>query len=128
MGNAEVVQQALAAVRGGNLDAASDVVAPDFVWHIPGRSSISGDVTGAEAWSAKLGRLLGAGLQPAMIGILEDEQRVVALQHNTAQSGEHSLDVNVVNVFTVNDGKVRRLDTYFSDQYAADSFWSAVLS
>lgn len=127
MSNAQVVQRAMSAIRGGDLEAARDVVAEDFTWHIPGRSSISGDATGAAQWSEKLGRLLAAGLQPEMLGMLEDDHRVVALQHNTARSGEHLLDVNVVNVFTVTDGQVQRLDTYFSDQYAADSFWSAAL-
>jgi hypothetical protein len=55
---------------------------------------------------------------------LEDEQRVVPLQHNTAPSGEYSLDVQVVNVVTVEAGTVRRMDNSVSDQYAADAFWS----
>lgn len=127
MTNTEVVQKALGAVRGGDLQAARTVVTDDFVWRIPGRSSIAGDARGVEGWSEKLTRLLGAGLQPTLLDMLEGEERVVALQHNTAQSGRHTLDVSVVNVFTLSDGKVCRLDTYFGDQEAADAFWTAAL-
>lgn len=48
-------------------------------------------------------------------------------KNNTASVDGHTLDVRVVNVFTVVDGKVARLDTFFSDQPAAERFWNAVL-
>ena len=65
--------------------------------------------------------------RPTALELLEGEQHVAAVQRNTATSGAHSLDVRVVNLFTIEDGKVARLDTFFSDQPAAEAFWSAVL-
>lgn len=127
MTEVEVVQQALGAVRGGDLEAARAVVTDDFVWHVPGRSSIAGEARGVAEWSAKLNRLVGAGLTPTVLDMLAGKERVVALQRNTAENGGHTLDVSVVNVFTLSDGKVSRLDTYFGDQEAADTFWTAVL-
>ena len=126
--NLDLVQRALGAVRTGDLDAAASVVADDFVWHIPGSSPIAGDVTGAEAWSAKLHQLLGAGLQPQVLAMLEGESHVAAYQRNTASAGGHELDVEVVNLFTIVDGRVARLDTFFSDQAAADRFWTGALA
>lgn len=126
--NTEIVQQALAAVRGGDLDAARAVVHEDFVWHIPGTSPISGDTTGVEAWSAQLQRLLGSGLQPQMLAMLEGPEHVAAIQRNTAEAGGHTLDVKVVNLFSIRNGKVARLDTFFGDQRAAETFWSGVLA
>ena len=125
--NIELVQAALGAVRNGEASAYDAAIAADFVWHIPGTSSISGDVTGAAAWSEKLARLLGAGLRPQLVAMLEGTDHVVALQRNTADVGEHRLDVQVVNLFTIADGKVARLDTFFGDQPAAERFWNAVL-
>jgi uncharacterized protein len=124
---AEVVQQALAAVRTGDLDSARELVSNDFVWHIPGTSTISGDAVGVEAWSAKLSQLPGAGLQPQLIEMLEGEAFVAAIQRNTAAAAGATLDVLVVNLFTVADGKVTRLDTFFDDQVAAEAFWNAAL-
>ena len=124
--NTDIVQQALAAVRTGDASSYAALVAEDCVWHIPGSSSISGDVTGAAAWSEKLQRLLGAGLQPQVLAMLEGDDHVAVLQRNTAEVGEHRLDVQVVNLFTIADGKVARLDTFFGDQPAAEAFWNAV--
>lgn len=125
--NGDVVMAALGAVRGGDLARASELVSDAFVWHIPGTSSISGDATGVEEWSTKLNRLLAAGLQPALIELLVGDGHVAAVQRNTATNGDHSLDVRVVNLFSLEEGKITRLDTFFSDQPAAEAFWNAVL-
>ena len=127
MTNGELVLQALGAVRNGDLGQAKELVSDDFVWHIPGTSTISGDAAGVEAWSAKLARLLGVGLQPQLLALLEGDTHVAAVQRNTATAGDATLDVQVVNLFSVADGKVTRLDTFFSDQPAAESFWNAAL-
>lgn len=123
----ELIQQALAAVRTGELDRANELVADGFVWHIPGSSVISGDALGVQQWSEKLRRLLGAGLQPQLLEMLEGETYVAAIQRNTAEVNGATLDVQVVNLFTVDGGKVSRLDTFFSDQASADTFWNAAL-
>ena len=127
MTNTEVVQQALAAVRTGDLEQANALVDEAFVWHIPGTSAISGDAIGVAAWIDKLAQLLGAGLQPQLIAMLEGEAHVAAIQRNTATAAGASLDVQVVNLFSVADGKVTRLDTFFNDQPAAEAFWNAAL-
>lgn len=123
----DIVQQALTAVLTGDLDAAREVVAEDFVWHIPGASKIAGDAAGPDGWGDRLRLLFAHGLQPQVIEAFEGDQRAVVLQRNVARSGERSLDVQVVNVFTVEEGKVRRLDTFFGDPDAVERFWDAVL-
>ena len=101
MSNSDVVQQALGAVRNGDLEGARGVIADDFVWHIPGASPISGDARGIDAWSAKLQQLLGAGLRPEVQEMLEGPSHVAVLQRNTAEANGHSLDVRVLNLFHV---------------------------
>ncbi|MDP9069530.1 MAG: nuclear transport factor 2 family protein [Actinomycetota bacterium] len=125
--NSDVVQQALGTIIMRDLSAAEAVVAQDFVWHIPGRSVIGGDAVGAAGWADKLHRLLGAGLRPQLLTMLEGDEQVAVLQRNVAEAGDHSLDVRVVNLFTVRDGKVSRLETFFGDQHAVEAFWNAVL-
>ena len=125
--NIEIVQGALGAARAGDASSFDTHIAEDFVWHIPGTSSISGDAIGAAAWSEKLSRLIGAGLQPQLLSMLEGPDHVAVLQRNTADVDGHRLDVQVVNLFTITAGKVARLDTFFSDQPAAEAFWNAVL-
>ena len=123
----ETVQHALATIRGGDASAAKEVVSADFVWHIPGRSPISGDAHGIEGWIERLSTLLGAGLRPEVVAMLEGPEHVAAVQRNTAEVDGHVLNVRVVNLFTLADGKVQRLDTFFSDQSAAETFWTAAL-
>jgi ketosteroid isomerase-like protein len=76
---------------------------------------------------SRLTQLLDAGLQPQVVAILEGEEHVAVLQRNTASANGATLDVQVVNLFTVADGKVARLDTFFGDQRAAEDFWNAAL-
>ena len=127
MSNVEVVQQAMAAVRTGDTEGQQRLVAPDFVWHLPGSGKLGGDLHGAQAWAERLSTLLGAGLQPQLLGMLEGGDHVAALQRNTASVDGHELDVQVVNLFTVRDGQVARLDTFFGDQPHAEAFWESVL-
>lgn len=127
MTNVELVQQALGAVREGDAERARIVVDEGFVWQIPGGSPISGEARGVDAWIEKLGTLLNAGLKPEVLEMLEGTEHVAVLQRNTASVGGHTLDIRVVNLFTISDGRVVRLDTFFGDQAAADAFWSAAL-
>lgn len=124
----EVVQQALAAVVTGDSGAADAVIESDFVWHIPGHSVIGGRAVGAGAWGAKLQRLFAAGLKPEIVATLEGDSHVAVLQRNVAESGDLALDVKVVNLFTIRDGKVSQLETFFSDQHAVEAFWNTVLA
>lgn len=125
--NADLVMQVMGAVRAGDVDVAAPHVSDGFVWHIPGGCAISGDVQGLAGLAQKMQRLVGAGLQPQVLAMLEGESHVANLQHNVAEAGGHRLDQQVINLFTVSDGKISRLDTFFSDQPAAEAFWDAVL-
>jgi len=125
--NSDLVMTVMGAVRSGDLAAAAPHVSRDFVWYIPGSSAISGEVVGVTAFAEKLRRLVGAGLQPEVLDVLEGSSHVANLQRNIAESDGHRLDQHVLNVFTIADGKVSRMDTFFSDQPAAEAFWDAVL-
>ena len=127
MRNTELVQRALGAIREGDDDAAREVVAEGFVWHVPGESPIAGDATGVEEWGRKFRRIVDAGLKPAVLATLEGDDHVAFVQRNTAEIDGYSLDVGVVNLFTIENGKVAKMDTFFDDQAALDAFWTAVL-
>lgn len=125
--NKDLVMKAMEEVRGGDLDAAAPHVSDDFVWHIPGRCTISGDAAGVSGLAERMRRLVGAGLQPQVLGVLEGESHVAHLQHNVAEAAGHRLDQHVINLFTIAEGRITRLDTFFSDQPAAEAFWDAAL-
>ena len=121
----EIVQQAVGAAAVGDLEAARQVVAEDVVWHIPGTSPSSGDIRGLEAWAQHFARLFGAGLKPQILAFLQGDGYVAAVQRNVADNGGRHLDIPVITLYTLRDGQVARMDTYFGDQVAAEEFWSA---
>lgn len=125
--NADLVMKLMAAVRGGDLETARGLTTDDYVWHVPGTSTISGDAVGVDAVAEKLRRLVEAGLRPEMIAVLEGESHVAVVQRNVASADGRELDVRVVSLFTVDDGKLARMETFFGDQPAAEEFWNAVL-
>lgn len=125
--NVDLVAQVMGAVRAGDLDAAAPLVSEGFVWHIPGACAISGDVHGLGGLAQRMQRLLGAGLQPQVLATLEGETHVANLQRNVAEAAGNRLDQQVINLFTITDGTIDRLDTFFSDQPAAEAFWDAAL-
>lgn len=127
MTNGELVSTALAAARSGDAAAAAAHLSANFAWRIPGSSPIAGTTHGAAEWVAKFHRLLGEGLHPEIEAVLEGERHVVTIQRNRATSGEHRLDVRVVNVFEIEGARIVRMDTFFDDQAVLDRFWSVVL-
>jgi uncharacterized protein len=127
MGNTDLVARALGAIRDGDDESARELIADDFVWHVPGRSPIAGDARGPAEFGQKFRRLVAAGLRPEILATFEGDEHAVFLQRNMAEADGHSLDVKVVNVFTVEDERLTRMDTYFGDQAALDEFWTAVL-
>jgi ketosteroid isomerase-like protein len=127
MGNTELVQRALGAIREGDVEAAREVVVGDFVWRIPGESPIAGEAKGVDEWSRKFRTIVEAGLKPEVLATLEGDDHAAFVQRNRAEADGYSLDVGVVNLFTIENGKVARMDTFFDDQAALDAFWTAVL-
>jgi ketosteroid isomerase-like protein len=125
--NIEIVQRALAAIRAREPGEARQHLTDDFVWHIPGTSSISGDTNGAEETIARFGRLSDLGLRPEILTMLEGPEHACAYQRNTAAIDGRELDIRVVNLFAIRDGRVARMDTFFSDQPALEDFWNDVL-
>lgn len=123
----ELVQKVLGAIATGDVATANEHVSPDFVWHVPGTSPVSGDVHGAQAWADKLARLRGEGLRPQVLAALEGDSHVAFLQRNVAESGDHRLDVQVMTLFTFEGDTIARMDSFFGDQPAAEAFWSSVL-
>lgn len=126
MAGAQLVQQFLGAARSGDSAALGSLITDDFVWHLPGSGRIAGDAHGADAAIARLKTVIGAGVRPQVIDVLEGDGHVAVLQHNVADADAdgRQLDVVVVNLFTLRDGRVARQDTFFADQEDADRFWA----
>lgn len=123
-GSAQLVQQLLGAARAGDAEGVQSLVTDDFVWRLPGRGRIAGDARGADGLIERLQTVLGAGVRPQLLDVLEGDGHVAVLQHNQADANGRRLDVRVVNLYTVREGRIARQETFFSDQEHADRFWA----
>jgi ketosteroid isomerase-like protein len=97
------------------------------VWHATGRSALADDYQGREAtfaYFARLGQETGGTFQAGLQHLLADDERVVGIQHNSAERDGKRLGVDVCIVFQLKDGRVTEGWEYSRDQYAWDEFWS----
>ncbi len=121
--NLEAVRRAFEGIGSGDWDAVRAVVSEDVVWHIPGDSKIAGDAVGIEAWAAKLQNLFTSGLNVELLNVMGAGDQVITVQRNSAATTGGELDILVLNLFTLADGKLSRMQTFPGDQYALDAFW-----
>ncbi len=121
--NLEAVRLAFDGLGAGDLQAVRAVVSEDIVWHVPGDSKISGDAVGIEAWAAKLQSLFASGLNAELLNVMAEGDQVITVQRNSASASDGELDILVLNLFTLADGKLSRMQTFPGDQYALDAFW-----
>jgi ketosteroid isomerase-like protein len=122
--NIEQVQRGLAAALSGDWSTLETLVHGDVIWHIPGSSPIAGDAIGIDAFVAMVQKVFSSGLNVDLLNVFAAGDQVATLQRNTATSNDGDLDILVVNIFTMTEGKLTRLQTFPSDLYALDRFWS----
>lgn len=125
--NAELVMRGFEAFANGDMEAMSEMLAPDIKWHTPGNNILSGDYEGLEAVLGLFGRV-GAETEGSIANevhaILADDEHAVALIKSTASRGGKSLDSAGAFVFHVSGGRVTEVWNMVMDQAAADDFWS----
>jgi ketosteroid isomerase-like protein len=127
-----LLSRGLAALAAQDWDALRAVLAPGVSWHVPGRSPLAGTLIGADAVVGRWRRLAawatGTGSRPPRTeAVLRAGTDVVALvQRNDLHAGNGWQEITVVTLLDLTGGRVSRIRTLVSDQYAVDSFWTRV--
>ena len=124
--NEDLVRRGFAAFGTGDMATLSELFADDLVWHVGGRSAITGDYKGKNevfALFAQFAKLAGGTFRLAIHDVLANDEHAVALVRATAEREGKTLDNNGVQIFHVKGGKVTESWFHASDQYAADEFW-----
>jgi ketosteroid isomerase-like protein len=123
-----VIRQFYVAFARGDVAAAQAAFAADALWHVPGRSLIAGDHRGWESIARnflnKLRELSNGTFTVELVDVLVGERWLAAFQHATATRGQKHLDITVCQMMRLQDGKIKEVRGYYSDQYALDEFWS----
>jgi hypothetical protein len=125
--NEDVVRAGFAAFGRGDADALQQYFAPDIRWHFPGRSPLAGEHNGLDRvmeFISRLSGLSGGTHRIELHDVIGNDEHVVALHTTRAERGGRQLEVNAIQVFHVQDGKVTEAWTQHADLYAVDEFWS----
>jgi ketosteroid isomerase-like protein len=134
--NVRLIQHGYDEFAHGDLEALREFMAPDVVWHEPGRSPLAGDYKGPEGVLMLLGDLRARSdgtftaarcASRASVEIVElpaTGQRAVAIQEATGRRGDRALDMASAVEFEIHQGKITEVTVYHADTYHFDEFWS----
>ncbi len=125
--NLELMRRGYAAYTSGDLETIDRLFADDIVWHVSGRSPISGDYTGKEqvfGFFGKLQELSGGTSKVEVHDLLADDDHGVAIVTQSASRDGRTYEGRVTHVLHLRDGKVTEFWDAYVDQYTSDEFWA----
>jgi len=122
---AGLVRRGYAAFGTGDMETLRQVLAPDIVWRMPGRSAVAGTHRGIDDVLAFFGTLMersGGTFRAELIGCAEVVPGLVcALHRTTGALPGGSLDATTVNVFRIEGGRAVEVTEHLSDNDAYDT-------
>jgi ketosteroid isomerase-like protein len=125
--NEGLIRRGYAAFAAGDVATLKELFADNIVWHVGGRSPITGDYSGPGEVLGFFGRLAGlAGgtFRNDVHDVLANDEHVVALVTLSGSRDGKTLHDNGAQVFHVAGGKVTEVWFHPGDQAASDEFWS----
>jgi ketosteroid isomerase-like protein len=126
--NEQIIRGGYDAFAQGDIPAVLGMLSDQIVWHIPGRSPLSGDYNSNEEVVGFFGKsmeLSGGTLKVEVDELLSDGDRVVALTTVSARRNGTSWSAPEVHVWRVVDGRATEFREYQGDQQTEDEFWSS---
>jgi len=125
---AEVVRNGFDAFGRGDLDyLRENIFTDDTVWHVGGRSQLSGDYSGDEVfnWFGRVFELSGGTFKVELHDVTTSDEHAVALtEANAEREGKRLEGAKGLQVHHFRDGKVSESWLAADDPYLFDEFWS----
>ena len=125
--NVQLARRGYEAFGKGDMATISELMAEDVVWHVGGKSSLSGDYKGKDAvfgFFGKLMELSEGSFKLEVHDILANDEHSVILVRQTAQKGGKKLDSKAVHVTHPDSaGRVTEFWAFDEDQAAMDEFF-----
>ncbi|MFF4569304.1 nuclear transport factor 2 family protein [Streptomyces sp. NPDC001410] len=122
--DAAVVGEMLAASRRKDWDRVAELLDPEVVWSLPGKSRISGDAVGRKAVVERARAIDAAKLTTDPQHLHIGSRSIIATIHNTAET-PLPLDEWLALVFTVRSGLITTIDTHLTDVPMLERFYAA---
>lgn len=124
--NLKLMRRTLDAFLAGDMETLSEVLAPDVVWRVPGRSLLAGDYSGQPAVFGFFGRLMeltGGTFRVQSLRMLADEAGGVFVDRITAERKGRTLDVRLCLAVTIRGGRIVEGIDHFHQEHLWDAFW-----
>jgi ketosteroid isomerase-like protein len=126
--NIENTKKAYAAFGTGDIATLTELIAPDCVWHVGGRSQLAGDYVGHEqilSYFGKLYELTDGTFTATLADVGETEAGLVTCVVTVAGRREgRSLTTRMIEMGRSNDaGQLAECWWFPEDAYAADAFF-----
>jgi ketosteroid isomerase-like protein len=125
--NEEIVHSGFDAFATGDVDTLRQLFDQDAVWHVPGRSPLSGDHRGLDAILGFLARtmeLTGGTFRADVHDVVANDEHAVALYVTRGEREGRTLESRDVLVSHVRNGKLAEAWLLSADLYAVDEFFS----
>lgn len=125
--NVDLLRRGYDAYAEGDLDTLDKLFHDDLVWHVAGRSPISGDYRGKEEVIGYFGKLAELSDGTAKIEVhdfLADDEHGVAIVRELATRNGSDHRGMATHVFHLSDGQVTEMWDAQVDQQSKDEFWS----
>jgi ketosteroid isomerase-like protein len=100
------------------------IMTEDVVWSLPGESPMSGEAHGVEAILHRANTLHGFNVKIEIEHVVYGLQDVALHLHNTGRYGGKVLDEHLTTVIHLDEGKIRRLDTFISDIFMLNAYFA----
>ena len=125
---AELHRRQRAMYAGGPVEPVAELLAPDIVWHVPGRSPIAGDHRGRAAVIDYFRRRRALADNTFVMhpkGVLEDGDAVVQLVDGEATIGGERRTWSTAGVYRVSGDLIAEVWLVPLDLAAFDAVWCA---
>jgi ketosteroid isomerase-like protein len=126
--NIENTRRAYRAFGEGDIGTLTSLIAPDCIWHVTGRSVLSGDYVGYEqilSYFAKLAELTNGTFKAELVDVGElSGGLITCLVRISGKRNGQTLDTRMVEIGKANAaGQVQECWWFAEDAYAGDEFF-----
>ncbi|HET9199668.1 MAG TPA: nuclear transport factor 2 family protein [Dehalococcoidia bacterium] len=125
--NAAVMRKIHDALNKNDLETLDELLAPGFVWHIPGRSPVAGDHKGFVGLAQTISLLMELSegtLRVKLHDTVSSPDHGVNLDQMTAARAGKKLDMPLAFVAHIENGRITEAWDMPLDTGAWDDFWS----
>ena len=127
MDSHQIAQRLFDSMLAGDVEAVSNLLSPDIVWRAPEATPLhSGAVRGLRDWRdviEKINATLDEPLRFTPTCIIAQGDTAAVVSRNTATKGDDVLDLEMVFVLSIKDGKVIEVTEFPQSPNTWTAFW-----